>query len=61
VSQLNGLYVVRNSMIRRKFLQVKLLECYFQFITYQHIPRQFNHISDAYEHYVLDWHLRHNH
>ena len=61
VSQLNGIYSIRNPMLLRKYLRIKLLERQFQFITYEHIPRRFNHVSDAFANYVLDWHLRHNH
>jgi ribonuclease HI len=61
VSQLNGIYSIRNPMLLRKYLRIKLLERQFQFITYEHIPRHLNHVSDAFANYVLDWHLRHNH
>jgi len=60
VSQLNGLYSIHDPILLWKYLRVKLLERYFQFITYQHIPRILNHVSDAFANYVLYWHLRHN-
>jgi hypothetical protein len=31
----------------------------FDFITYYHIPRSYNHVSNAYANNVLDWHLSH--
>jgi ribonuclease HI len=60
VSHLNGVYHIRNPFLLRKYLRIKLLERQFQFITYEHIPRNLNHVSDAFANYVLDWHLRHN-
>ena len=60
VYQLNGIYNIRNPILLRKYLCIKLLERQFQFITYEHIPRHLNYVSDALTNYVLDWHLRHN-
>ena len=60
VSQLNGVYNIRNPTLLQKYLHIKLLERQFQFITYEHILRRLNHVSDALANYVLDWHLRHN-
>jgi ribonuclease HI len=59
VCQLNGHYRVRDPMLLRRFLWVHILERQFDFITYFHIPRISNHVSDAYTNYVLDWHLSH--
>jgi len=42
VSQLNRVYQVRDSVLLRKVLRVRLLERQFEFITYIHIPREFN-------------------
>ena len=50
VSQLNGLYHVRDLMLLRRFLRVRLLERQFDNITYIHVPR----ISNSYANYVLD-------
>ena len=55
VSQLNGLYHVRDPTLLRRFLRVRLLEQQFENITYIHIPRNFNQVADSYENYVLDW------
>ena len=60
VSQLNGLYHVRDPTLLRRFLRVRLLERQFENITYIHIPRNFNQIADSYANYVLDWHLFHS-
>ena len=57
VSQLNGLYHVRDPTLLRRFLRVRFLERQFQNITYIHISRNFNQIADSYANYVLDWHL----
>ena len=60
VSQLNGLYHVRNPTLLRRFLRVRLLERQFDSITYIHIPRNNNQVADSYANYVLDWHLFHS-
>ena len=59
VSQLNGLYHVRDPTLLRRFLRVRLLEQQFHNITYIHVPRIYNQVSDSYANYVLDWHLFH--
>ena len=58
VHQLNGQYSVRDHRILRLYLCMRLLERNFDFITYQHIPRQLNTFSDALANHVLDRHLR---
>ena len=58
VSQLNGHYLVRNPHILRLYLRVRLLERNFDYITYQHIPRHMNTLTDAVANMVLDRHLR---
>ncbi len=60
VSQLNGSYQVRNPLLLRNYLKVRLLERYFEIISYDHIPRSYNHLSDALANYVLDWYLYHS-
>jgi hypothetical protein len=60
VCQLNGSYHVCDPTLVRRFLQVRLLERQFDFITYHHIPTSSNYVSDAYANFVLDWHLSHN-
>ena len=60
VSQLNGLYHVRDPTLLRRFLRVRLLERQFDSITYIHIPRNDNQVADSYANYVLDWHLFHS-
>ena len=59
VSQLNRAYQVRNPIILRQFMQVRLLERNFDFIMFNHIPRNQNSLTDAYANYILDWHLTH--
>ena len=54
VSQLNGLYHVRDLMLLRRFLCVRLLEWQFDSITYIHIPRNDNQVAESYANYVLD-------
>ena len=60
VSQLNGLYHVRDPTLLRRFLCVRLLERKFESITYIHIPRNYNQVADSYANYVLDWNLFHS-
>ena len=57
--QLNRAYQVRNPILLRQFMQVRLLERNFEFITFNHIPRNQNSLTDAYANYILDWHLTH--
>ena len=57
VHQLNGQYSIRNHHILRLYLRVRLLERNFEFITYQHVPRQLNTLSDELANHVLDRHL----
>ena len=57
VSQLNRAYQVRNPILLRHFMQVRLLDINFEFIIFNHIPRNKNSLTDAYANYILDWHL----
>ena len=59
VSQLNRAYQVRNPILLRQFMQICLLERHFEVITFNHIPRNQNSLTDAYANYILDWHLTH--
>ena len=59
VSHLNRAFQVRNPFLLRQFMQVGLLERNFEFITFNHIPRNQNSLIDAYANYILDWHLTH--
>ena len=59
VSQLNRAYQVRNPILLCQFMQVRLLERNFEFITFNHILRNQNSLTDAYANYILDWHLTH--
>ena len=59
VSQLNGLYPIRDPTLLRIFLRVRLLERQFDNITYIHVSRIYNQVADSYANYVLDWHLFH--
>ena len=58
VLQLNGHYSVRKPHILRLYLRVRLLERHFYYITYQHIPRKMNALTDTVANIVLDRHLR---
>ena len=54
VSQLNGLYHIRDPTLLLRFLHVILLAQQFESITYFHIPRNFNEVADPYAKYVID-------
>ena len=58
VLQLNEHYSVRNPSILRLHLRIQLLERNFDYITYHHIPRHLNTLTDAVANFVLDRHLR---
>ena len=58
VLQLNDHYSVWNPQILRMYLCVRLFERNFDFITYQHIPRRLNTLTDTLENHVLDRNLR---
>ena len=55
VSQLNGLYRIRDTTLLRRCLCVRLLERQFDNITYIHVSRIFNQVADSYDNYVLNW------
>ena len=57
VLQLNNHYLVRNPHILKFFLRICLLERHFDFITYQHIPRRMNTLTDTVANIVLDRHF----
>ena len=59
VSQLHGLYHVKDPTLLQRFLCVRLLEQEFENITYIHVPRIYNQVANSYANYVLDWHLFH--
>ena len=58
VLQLNGKYSVKNPQILRMYLHIRLLERHFDYITYHHIPRCMNTLTNALTNYVFDRHLR---
>ena len=59
VMQLNDQCRVHDPSILRKYLQVNLLVKQFEFITYVHIPRSENQLSDSLANFALDWHITH--
>ena len=59
VSQLNSHYQVWNPTLLRQFLHVRLLQINFEYISFNHISRNENTITDAYANYILDWNLTH--
>jgi ribonuclease HI len=59
VSQLNRVYRVHDPTLHRRFLRVRLLEQNFDYITYFHVPRRLNQITETLSNQILDWHLAH--
>ena len=59
VLHLDGQYWAHDPSILRKYLQVKLLERQIEFITYVHVPRSENRLSDSLANFALDWHITH--
>jgi ribonuclease HI len=59
VLQLSNVYTIRSPTLLWVYLRIRLLECYFDYIEYQHIPRCLNTLTDALANYVLDRHLDH--
>jgi ribonuclease HI len=57
VSQQNRIYRVHDPTLHRRFLRVRLLERNFDYITYFHVPRSLNQITDTLSNHILDWHL----
>jgi ribonuclease HI len=59
VLQLSNIYTILGPTLLRVYLRIRLLECYFDYIKCQHIPRCLNTLTDALANYVFDRHLRH--
>ena len=50
---------VYDPTLHRRFLRIRLLEHNFDYITYFHVPRSLNQITDTLANHILDWHLSH--
>ena len=59
VCHLNHAYTIRNPTLLCLFRRVHLLERSFESITYRHIPRSYNTVSNSLENYILDWYIAH--
>ena len=59
VLQLSNIYSIRSPTLLQVYFRIRLLERYFDYIEYQHIPRCLNTLRDALANYVLDRHLDH--
>jgi ribonuclease HI len=59
ILQLNKIYHVHDPFLFCKHLQVRLLSCNFDSITFTHIPRNLNQVANHMANLVLDWHLSH--
>ena len=52
MSQLNIIYRVHEPTLHRRFLRVRLLERNFDYITYLHVPRSLNQITDTLANHI---------
>jgi ribonuclease HI len=59
VLQLNNVYRVRYPCLFHKYPQVRILSRHFDSITFTHITRQLNQITDQIANMVLDCHISH--
>jgi ribonuclease HI len=59
VLQQSNVYDIQSPTLLWVYLRIHLLELYFDYIEYQHIPRCLNTFTDALANYVLDRHLGH--
>ena len=59
VSQLNGIYSIRDLTLLRLFRRIRLLERSFTYIHFCYVPRQFNMVADSLANFMLDWYLSH--
>jgi ribonuclease HI len=59
VSQLKWVYCIYDPTLHRRFLRVRLLEKSFDYITYIHVLKRLNQITDTLSNHVLDWHISH--
>ena len=59
ILHLDRVYEIKNLVLLRLFLKVRLLERQFDYIEYQHIPRILNTLADALANNVINRHLRH--
>lgn len=59
VSQLSGIYKVKNSNIRNLVFQIRSLENNFHSVSYHFIPREQNAAADSLVNRALDDHLNH--
>jgi len=59
VSQLNGIFSIRDPTLLRLFRRVCLLERSFTYIHFCYIPRWFNTVADSLANFMLEWYLSH--
>lgn len=59
VSQLNRIYAIYNPILLCIYLCICILEIYFDYIHYEHIPRELNSVTNSLANYVFYWHLAH--
>lgn len=59
VSQINGIYSIRDPTLFRLFRRVGLLERLITYIQFCYIPRQFNMVADSLTIFILDLYLSH--
>ena len=60
VFHLKHIYTIINHVVLRLFRRVHFLKRSFETITYRHIPREHNVITESLVNYILDWHIVHS-
>jgi len=56
VSQLNGVYKIKNAALKPVIEEVKALAAQFDQVTFQHVRREYNKAADAQVNIILDNH-----
>ena len=54
VKQLNGIYKIKNKDLRPHFEKIKLLASQYKKVTFTHVRREYNKLSDAQVNKILD-------
>ena len=57
VSQLNNHYRFRDPYLFRKYLRTKHMVRTFESITFTHVPRNLNSVTDQMANDILNWHI----
>lgn len=59
VSQLNGIYSIRDSTVLWLFWRICHMERLFTYVHFFYVPRQFNSVADSLMNFMLGWYPSH--